>query len=369
MVRCLRLVLPLILILSVCPPYARAQYGWGWGGWGYGGGQTVQGAALQGYGVAAYGAGMYNQQTAVARSINLDTAIRWNEYINACQQNMLYGYVARRDALAKENKDLYSEHIKKLSENPEPRQIENGDALNRALDQLSNSRVQTSSLYGIAKTPIDPKTIQAIPFRYASEAVTLALSQVKSATKWPAALEVGEFAEDKRAFEETVDQARKEDEEGDMSPATIRRARMLIDRLNAKLDANPLPDVREQQSAKKFIKTFAGLVTMLEKPDTKEALDQLRKVEKTSVGNLISFMHFYGLRFGAATTPQQRMMYRDLLYPAVDDVRKKVLEASSEAPAAQQANAAPVHNFFNDLDLDKGDKEKKATPAPPPPQQ
>ncbi len=237
------------------------------------------------------------------------------------------------------------------------------------MDQLSNAKIQTSSLYGIAKSPLEPKTIKDIPFRYASEAVTIALSQVKAATKWPASLEVGEFAEDKRAFEETVDQARKEDEEGEVSPATIRRARMLIDRLNAKLDANPLPDVREQQSAKKFVKTFSGLVTMLAGPDTREALDQLRKVEKTSVGNLISFMHFYGLRFGAATTPQQRMMYRDLLYPAIDDVRKKVLEASGEAPAAQQANAAPVHNFFNDLDLDKGDKEKKPTPAPPPPQQ
>ena len=82
----------------------------------------------------------------------------------------------------------------------------------------------------------------------------------------------------------------------------------------AKLAAQPLDSVREQQEASRFVKTLAGLVRMLEKPDTKAALDQLRMVKTTTLGNLIAFMHVYNLRFGAATTPHQKLIY-DQLYP------------------------------------------------------
>ncbi len=368
MVRCLRIAMPLALVLSVSPQSARAQWGWGYGGGGWGGGQTVAGAGLQGLGTLAYGAGVYNRETAVANSINADTAMRWNTYMNQIQQSMLADYVAKRDADASRHKELYNSRIKQLTENPTSRDVENGDALNLALQQLSNPRIQSSTLYGLAKAPVEAKDIREIPFRYASEAVTIALSQVKAVTKWPAALAGGEFAEDKAAFDEIVEKARKEDEEGEISASTISRANMLIKRLRAKLDANPLPDLREQQEAKKFITTFTGLVKMLEKPDTKEALDQLRMVKTTTVGNLISFMHFFGLRFGAAETPQQRMIY-SRLFPVVANVRDRIEEAKVEEPGTAQANAAPVHDFFNKLDLDKLDKEKKPTPAPPPPQQ
>ena len=34
-------------------------------------------------GIAAYGMGIYNERTAVANSINTETFIRWNEYVDA----------------------------------------------------------------------------------------------------------------------------------------------------------------------------------------------------------------------------------------------------------------------------------------------
>ena len=188
-----------------------------------------------------------------------------------------------------------------------------GDALNAALDQLSDPRIQGSSLR-IANTPIPAKAIAEIPFRYASEAVSIILSQVKGATKWPAALDAPRFAEDKKLFEEVAEQARKEDEDGDISPETLAKAHALVSSLRAKLEASPLADSRDNQAALRFVKTLAGLVRLLEKPDTREALDQLRMVKNTTVGNLIGFMHVYNLRFGAATTPRQRIIYEQI-YP------------------------------------------------------
>ncbi len=61
--------------------------------------------------------------------------------------------------------------------------------------------------------------------------MTIVLSQVKAATKWPAALEGDRFVDDKKVFEEIADKARKEDEEGDISPDTLRKAHDLVSSL------------------------------------------------------------------------------------------------------------------------------------------
>lgn len=369
MLRCLRRILGLALILSTFAGNAHAQWGWGWGGWG-GWAETPQGSIARGLGAFNVGAGIYNEKTAIATSINTDTIIRWNQYLYECQQDALRKYVTRRDTQAARSKEMYNQIIKNLQENPTSRDIENGDALNAALDQLANPKIQSSTLYAIAKAPLDAKVIREVPFRYASEAVTIVLSQMKNATKWPEQLNTGEFADDKKAFEELVEQARKEDEEGDLSPPTLRRARALVNRLRAKLEQNPLPDVTDQRNALKFVKTFSGLVKMLEAPDTKQALDQLRPMEranqKTTIGNLIAFMHVFNLRFGAAKNAQQRAIY-DQLYPMLDQVRDRIQEAKVDDGV--QANAGNVHDFFNKMDLDEVEGKKKETPKPPAPQQ
>ena len=50
-------------------------------------------------------------------------------------------------------------------------------------------------------------------------------------------------------------------------------------------------------------------------------------VKTTTLGNLIAFMHVYNLRFGAATTPHQKLIY-DQLYPMLDDVRDRITKES-----------------------------------------
>jgi hypothetical protein len=275
--------------------------------------------------------------------------------------------MAKKNADIQKNKDSYNAIIKRLQDNPSAKDVTDGDALNAALDQLSDPRIQSSSLR-MASTPIEAKVIGEIPFRYASEAVTIILSQVKGATRWPTALDGPDFAQDKKLFEEVADQARKEDEDGEISPQTLEKAHSLVGHLRGKLEASPLPDSRENQAALRFVKTLAGLVRLLEKPDTREALDQLRMFKNTTVGNLIGFMHVYNLRFGAATTPRQRMIYEQL-YPVLDQARDRVI---SEAKLDNTPAPEPGHvgDFFNKMPLDQLEgKAKKDTPKPPNPEQ
>jgi hypothetical protein len=367
MLRSIRIALGLFVILSMSAGTVHAQY-WGWGGWG-GWAATPDGDIARGLGAFNVGAGIFNLDTAQARAINTDTFMRWNQYLYEAHLEATRRYVAKRDGDAAKNKATYNEIMKNLQDHPTAHDVEDGDALNAALDQLSDPRISSSSLK-IATAPIDAKIIKEIPFRNASEAVTIVLSQVKAARKWPNALEGDRFAPDKRMFEEITEKARKEDDEGDITADTMNKAHALVSSLRAKLEAMPLADRRENDEATKFVKTLAGLVKMLEKPDTHEALDQLRMVKTTSIGNLLAFMHVYNLRFGAATTPQQRLIY-DNLYPVLDEVRDRIMrESKVDETATAQANPAHVGEFFNKLDLDSLEgKAKKGTPPPPPPQQ
>jgi hypothetical protein len=359
--RCIRLALGLVLILSVSAGTASAQ-GWGWGGWG-GWGQTPQGAYAQGMGYYNQATGQGNLYNAQARSINADTYMRWNQYWYEAHLEATRRYAAKRDGDATKTKAAYNDYIKNLQDHPTARDVENGDALNAALDQLADPTISSSSLK-IATAPLDAKIIADIPFRNATEAVTIVLSQVKEAKKWPAALDGDRFIEDKKLFDEIAEKARKEDEEGEISSSTLKKAHDLVTSLQAKLAAQPLDDVKDQQQASRFVKTLAGLVRMLEKPDTKAALDQLRTVKSTTLGNLIAFMHVYNLRFGAAANPHQKFIY-DQLYPMLDDVRDRVTKESKSSGSAQ-ANPEHVSDFFNKLETDQ---PKKDTPAPPNPQQ
>jgi hypothetical protein len=163
--------------------YPYGYGGFGWGGWG----GTVQGDIARGLGYFNMGAGVYNRQTAIARAINTDTAIRWNQYVYLSQQEANREYLARRNAAIARDKNAYDTLVKRIQEHPTAADIDNGDALNAALDQLSDPRIHTSALR-MADAPIDAKMIRDIPFRHAAEAITFSLSGLKASSQWPAVL-------------------------------------------------------------------------------------------------------------------------------------------------------------------------------------
>ena len=69
---------------------------------------------------------------------------------------------------------------------------------------------------------------------------------------------------------------------------------------------------------------LAAFSKMLEKANVEAVLAELEKIDETTMGNLIAFMHTYNLRFGQATTPHQRDAYRELS-PVMVATRDKLL--------------------------------------------
>ena len=108
----------------------------------------------------------------------------------------------------------------------------------------------------------------------------------------------------------------------------------------------------------RFLTACTSLLGLLERPNIGPAILELKKVQDTMVGNLLGFMHIYNLRFGAATTPEQRQAYRRL-FEILDQTRDQILaEAKLDPSATEPASAKVATDFFQDVE--KGRSSKKA---------
>ena len=277
MLRWIRIPLGFALILLGVGRNCSRPVWMGLGRLGRLGASTPQGSIAMGLGALYAGAGMYNERTAIASSINEDTWQRWNQYLYLSNEEATRKYMAKKNFDIQKNKDSYNAIIKRLQDNPTAKDVTDGDALERRARPAQ--RPENSGLFiANRRTRRSPPTvIGEIPFRYASEAVTIILSQVKGATKWPAGARRRPGSPTTRSCSRKSPNRRGRKTKTETS---LRRrsakAHALVGSLRAKLEASPLADSRDNQAALRFVKTLAGLVRLLEKPDTREALDQLR---------------------------------------------------------------------------------------------
>ena len=364
MLRGFRCALGMVVVLALAAGEARAQYyrgygGYGWGGWG-GGGSTVQGNLARGLGAYNVGAGVYNEDTAVANSINENTVERWNEYMFLSQQEANRREYMRRGRIMKRDAKAGDAIYKRVRDNPDEHDIRNGDALNAILDQLTDPKVHSTALR-LIKTPISGKAIREIPFENASEAVTISLHQLSGEEGWPVALQGETFAPERKAYQDAIGKAVKEDEEGKLSPQSLQAVNAAASQLRGKLEANKPADRKLYLEGVNYIKALIGMARMLEKPQVDKILAELDMVKETSLGSLLGFMHTYNLRFAPATTDAQGTVYENL-YPLMAEARDKTLtEAGAGGNANANGNAPPPvarnngrspTDFFQGMHLD-----------------
>lgn len=348
----LALAVAVILASAGGEAWAQYGYGWGWGGWG--GGSTVQGDIARGLGFYAAGAGVYNERTAIANSINADTVMRWNQYMWLSQQEANRREYIRRARRGQRDTQAGEIMYQRLLNNPTPRDIDNGDALNVILDQVTDPRVHSSALR-LAKDPISSDVIDDIPFENASEAVTVSLNQLSAKGAWPAALQGDNFAQERADYQQAIANALKEDEEGQISAKSLAAVQDAVGKLRVKYMMAPPADVKQKIEADNYVKTLSGMTRMLENPKVEKVIAEVQKVKQTTLGSLLGFMHTYNLRFAPATTPEQRVVYQQL-YPMMVALRDKIVKPSENqppAPATTTASKSHPTDFFQGLHLDK----------------
>lgn len=323
-----------------------------WGGWGVG---TAEGDIARGMGAFAMGAGFYNKQTAVANSIDTDTVMRWNEYLYQSQRSANRRRAERRVQNREANIRAHEEIQKRLRDNPEPADINRGSALNVALDEINNPLVYVKALKA-ANVKIGGDTIRVIPFQYSAAAITMSIHQLATGTL-PAPLRRPEFEADREALK-TLDAQIIQQIEDDKEPDAETVKKLLAAIYAAEDKAAKLfpKNSLDAKQAEKYLKALHGLVAMLKAPKVDDFLEGVEKRPEATLGELISFMTAFNLRFGPATTPQQRAAY-SLIYPKLVEVRKQMAPALAAA-TAPKLTGTEAEDFYSGVSLD--DIRKKA---------
>lgn len=353
--------------VSATPARAQWHYpggygGFGWDGWGA---TSVHGDMARGMGMFAAGAGVYNKftgigekQAAVAESINADTVKRWNEYIYQSQQAASRRLRNRQDRESAANAQRRADLRKRLRDDPDPSDIHRGDALNIALEEINDPKVFDRALRA-ADAKLGGDLIRAIPFQYAPAGLTMGIHQLATGTL-PASLRTPEFEADRRALKALDEQVLNQvDEDKVPDPDTVRKFLAAIATAEEKAAAIVPANGLGAKQAVKYLKALHGLVAMLKAPSLDPYLAGVEKRPDATLGELLEFMVAFNLRFGPATTPQQREAY-NALFPKLAALRDKVAQAPADESNPEPSTAG-AEDFFSAMSLDD---LKKQSPKP-----
>lgn len=310
---------------------------------------TAPGDIARGMGAYAAGAGDYNVKTAVANAISGEAAARFNEYMYQSQQIRNQRYYARL-ARERQQDDMTADVIyRRLRDNPEPRDIASGAALNVVLDELTAPSIYIESVRG-ASEPIATPMVRNIPFRYATHAVTISLNDLLTAEP-PAVLRNRAFAADRQALIAAADAANAQLEKGDqIEPETLDQIRSAADRLWDRFDTMVRPGTAERREGENYLKGVYAMSRMLESPQLDRYLGELDEQKGTTLGGLIAFMNAFNLRFGAAEKPAEVDAYQTL-YPMMTTLRNQVVpperQQAAPGPITRRSDYSPAEYFSN----------------------
>jgi hypothetical protein len=288
-------------------------------------GSTVQGDYLRGVGVAAFGMGVYNKATAEANSINLDTSIRWNEYVSSVLKNENRENALHRQAEIAKREENYNKIERRIRENPEERDVQNGDALNAELDKLLDPKL-SSSFFLNSPVPLSVDAIRAIPFKLDAEGVRFSMQRLspKGKGKWPVALQDARFASERSTYERAFDNALEQQINGKMSLDAIVAVETAVEDLYVKLDRVVKPgEDKLYLEAKRRLNELNDSAKLLKSHKIEGVIGELDKYSGTTVNDLRLFMEKNKLRFGRAENAQERELY-PMLYAILKQQRERV---------------------------------------------
>ena len=281
--------------------------------------------------------------------------MRWNQFVYESQMSANRRRQQRTVQERDRNSRLTDTIQKRLRDNPEPRDIFQGSALNAALDEINDPRVYAKALQG-AKVKVGGEKIRIIPFQYAAAAITVSIDQLLNGSPPPALL-TRDFEAEREEFKVLDQQIRQQiADDKNPDPETVKKLLGTIYAAEQKVAKIYPRNTRERNQADRYLKALHGLVAMLNTPAIDLILAGVEKRQDATLGDLLSFMTAFNLRFGVASTPQQREVY-NILYPKLVQLRDQVAPALATS-AAPKASGTEAEDFFSGMSYD--DLQKKA---------
>jgi hypothetical protein len=315
-----RTVLITLVVLLAMGTSAHAQF------FGFGAGSTLAGDYLRGAGFAAWGEGMYNLYTAQAVSINTDTYIRWNEYVQEAYKLMSKEYNERNRAIMAKTTEALKQRRDRMLNRPEELDLMKADALNLTLETMLDPRISESS-FRSASIPLPVDMIRRIPFKLGDKGEKFSMERLspQRREKWPVALQDPKFDLYRKAYDRAIDKALEQAIEGKAEIGAIEEVEKAVNELEDRLRTVVRADEQRLQSeAIERLRELRASVRLFQTHNIQMALGEIARYGGTSVNDLRLFMQKYKLRFAGAETPEERKMFPDL-YARLDEQRSKVV--------------------------------------------
>ena len=315
-------------LLGVWTGESSAQYGRRGG---FGAGSTVQGDILRGEGIAAMGFGQYNLATAMATSINVDTSIRWNQYVYLAIQEDLHNKFLHRQAHFQRNDANYRKNLTRIRSTPDQSDLRSGDALNSVLVQLLDPRISPSN-YRKAVVQLSGDTIRKIPFHYAQRGATFSMERMIGKRDWPLRLRAPQFASYRKDYERAIDHAIELDIEGKLSSEDVRAVQKTVRDLEIRVEqVINESETKDYVDSKNFLRRLADYPRMLSERAIERVIAEIDTYPGTTVGDLIAFMQKHNLRFGVADSPTENVLYASLFSNLVEQREQVTLPPGPRA--------------------------------------
>ena len=275
-------------------------------------GSTPEGDVARGYGILYDGLGNYNLRTARAASINTDTQIKWNEYVFQSIQADNQRSLERRRAGYTNDRRASNEIHRKLREEPTASDLNSGDALNVVLEDLCNPKY-SSSILRLTAIPLKGEAIRVVPFTYASMGGVISIRQLTARDGWPLPMRGEAFAARRAAYLKAVDNVLEQNLNRKLTPEAVRAVEAAVAQLKSQSEALVSPKEQEfYRQAHEFIKGLENSLRMIRTPLAEDVFATIETYSGTTVADLLAFMQRYNLRFGVATAPSERELYKDL---------------------------------------------------------
>lgn len=277
---------------------------------------TPEGDYLRGVGAAAMGMGYFNLSTAQANSINVNTEIRWENWLLSLAQYETQSKAEYRAAMWARNQENRAAILARIRDKPEERDLQNGDALNALLDQLNDPKIHESSYRSrAAKVPLPADAVRRIPFRLNEEAAEFSMQRLlpRGRGKWPVALQDDQFLPERQGYERAVDEALEQQITGKMSFEAIRGVDAAVEALQRKVEIVLGPGEDQlRREARNRVRELRRSAELLRSHRVELAVGELEKYSGTTVNDLRVFMQKYKLHFAAAANPDERRLYPEL---------------------------------------------------------
>jgi hypothetical protein len=323
-----------------------------------------QAAVLRGEGAFLRGLGSYNLNTAQADSINLDTVIRWKQDLRNDQR--LHKDLQERNAMGKK---LKIEEVKRQQQmrertlriNPTPSDIQNGQALNALLYDLTDPGISSSDWSSRQVSMPKGLSVKDLIFRFTplsgtsdtSKALSrgvIALSRLDvEGNKWPTIMKQDELERVRHEYEVAYAQLRDQLIGGKPIHKGLSELDHSLDALKAKVETAVPKERGFRDEALKYVKDLNDATRMFDATTvdySREILVDTKDHDATTVGELVGFMLKYRLQFATAeSSATGRVLYGQVYEVMRQQVKAFDIQAPAPVPESELKVPADAVTF------------------------